>query len=366
MPDPRVIKLAKVLVQYSLEIKPGQQFAIETHPWAEELTLAVYEEAVKAGANVFILPSVPGAAEIFYKHASDAQLDHVSPISKLINETFDASLDIWTSHNTRSLAGIDPTRMVRASRARAAIFMTFLNRIARKEIRWCGTAYPTHASAQEADMSLVDYSNFVYGAGMLNEDDPIAYWKKVGQELQSLAGLFKGHEQVILKGLNVDLKMSIKDRIFLPCDGKENFPDGEIFTGPVEDSVEGWVRFGYPAIMRGQEVTDIELWFEKGRVVKETASKNLNLLTAQLNTDAGSRYLGEFGIGTNYGITRFTKDMLFDEKMGGTIHLAVGAGLPESGSKNESGIHWDMLCNMHESEILIDGELFYKNGKFVI
>jgi aminopeptidase len=165
---------------------------------------------------------------------------------------------------------------------------------------------------------------------------------------------------------NVDLKMSIKDRLFIPCDGKENFPDGEIFTGPVEDSVEGWVRFRYPAIENGQEVTDIELWFEKGCVVKESATKNQKLLTAQLNIDAGARHLGELGIGTNYGITRFTKDMLFDEKLGGTIHLAVGAGLPESGSKNESGIHWDMLCDMHDAEIHVDGELFYRNGKFVL
>ena len=164
----------------------------------------------------------------------------------------------------------------------------------------------------------------------------------------------------------MDLKMSIKDRLFIPCDGQVNFPDGEIFTGPVEDSVEGWVRFKYPAIEYGQEVTDIQLWFEKGRVVKETASKNQELLTAQLNTDAGARSLGEFGIGTNYGITRFTKNMLFDEKMGGTIHLAVGAGYPESGSKNESGIHWDMLCDMNDAEIRVDGDLFYKNGKPVI
>jgi aminopeptidase len=366
MPDPRITKLAKILVHYSLEIQPGQQFSIETHPWAEELTLAVYEQAIKAGAYAIILPSTPGAREIFFKYASDAQLDYVSPVSKMVTETFDASLDIWTTHNTRSLAGIDPSRMARASRARAPMVKTFLARMASKEMRWCGTAFPTHASAQEADMSLADYREFVYGAGMLNDDNPVAYWRKVGQEQQKLADWLKGRDQVVLKGSNVDLKMSIKDRIFIPCDGKENLPDGEIFTGPVEESAEGWVRFRYPAIWSDQEVTDIELWFEKGRVVKETASKNQELLTAQLNTDTGARYLGEFGIGTNYGITRFTKDMLFDEKMGGTIHLAVGAGLPESGSKNESGIHWDMLCDMHDAEIHVDGELFYKDGKFVI
>ena len=366
MPDPHVTKLAKVLVHYSLDLKPGQQFFIRTHPLAEELTLAVYEESVRAGAFVTLLPSTPGAEEIFFKHAADAQLDYVSPINKLLIETFDASLTIWCDHNTRSLSGIDPSRMARASRANAQNFKTYLARIAKREMRWCGTAFPTHAMAQEADMSLADYREFVYGAGMLDDDDPVAYWKKVGQEQQKLVDWLKGRDQAVLKGSNVDLKMSIKDRIFISCDGKENFPDGEIFTGPVEDSVEGWVRFRYPAIMQGQEVTDIELRFEKGKVVKETASKNQELLTAQLNTDAGARYLGEFGIGTNYGITRFTKNMLFDEKMGGTIHLAVGAGLPESGSKNESGIHWDMLCDMHDAEIHMDGELFYKNGKPVI
>jgi aminopeptidase len=366
MPDPRIIKLAKILVHYSLEIQPGQLFSIETHPWAEELTLAVYEEAIKAGAHAIILPSTPGAREMFFTYASDAQLDHISPVSKLVNESFDAILDIWTTHNTRSMSGIDPSRMARASRARAPLLKRSLERMAKKEMRWCGTAYPTHASAQEADMSLADFREFVYSAGMLNEEDPVSYWRKVGQEQQVLADWLKGRDQVLLKGSDVDLKMSIQDRLFLPCDGKENFPDGEIFTGPVEESVEGWIRFHYPAIWSGQEVSDIELWFEKGKVVKETASKNQDLLTAQLNTDEGARYLGEFGIGTNYGITRFTKDMLFDEKMGGTIHLAVGAGLPESGSRNESGIHWDMLCNMHDAEIRADGELFYKDGKFVI
>ncbi len=366
MPDPRVTKLAKLMVHYSLELKPGEQFAINTHPLADELTLAVYEEAVKAGAFVTIIAPTPGAEEIFYKNASDAQLDYVSPIAKIIIETFNARLHIWSEHNTHELSGIDPQRMVRTSRAWAPLMKTSMERSAKKELRWCVTVYPTHSMAQEADMSLADYREFVYGAGMLNEADPVAYWKQVGQEQQKLADWLKGRDQVHLKGSNVDLKMSIKERRFIPCDGKVNFPDGEIFTGPVEDSVEGWVRFRYPAIYNGQEVTDIELWFEKGRVVKEIAGKNQELLTAKLNTDGGSRSLGEFGIGTNYGITRFTKNMLFDEKMGGTIHLAVGAGYPESGSKNESGIHWDMLCDMNDAEIHVDDELFYKNGKPVV
>jgi aminopeptidase len=366
MPDPRITKLAKVMVHYSLALKPGQQVVVRTHPLAEELTLAVYEEAVKAGAFVTLMPNTPGAQEIFFKHASDAQLEYVSPLVKIITETFDASLSIWSEHNTRALSGVDPTRMARLAKAGAPLNKVFLERSAKNELRWCLTVYPTHAMAQEADMSLADYREFVYGAEMLNEDDPVAFWKKAGQEQQKLVDWLKGREQVVLKGPNIDLRLSIKDRIFIPCDGQVNFPDGEIFTGPVEDSVEGWVRFKYPAIEYGQEVTDIQLWFEKGRVVKEIASKNQALLTTQLNSDAGARTLGEFGIGTNYGITRFTKNMLFDEKMGGTIHLAAGAGYPESGSKNESGIHWDMLCDMNAAEILVDGNLFYKDGKPVI
>jgi len=366
MSDPRISKLAKILIHYSLEIKPGQMLQIRTHPLAEELTLACYEEAIKAGANVFLQNAVPGIDEIFFKNASETQLEFISPIRKLVTETFNASLNLWTEHNTRELSGIDPTRMARFSKAGAPLSKIFLDRSAKGDLHWCLTAFPSQAMAQEADMSLNDYREFVYGAGMLNEDDPVYFWRKEGESQKILVNWLKGKDQVHLKGSNIELKMSIKDRAFIPCDGKLNFPDGEIFTGPVEDSVEGWVRFKYPAIEYGQEVTDIELWFEKGRVVRETASKNQTLLTSLLDADPGARTLGEFGIGTNYGITRFTKNMLFDEKMGGTIHLAVGSGYPESGSKNESGIHWDMLCDMGDAEIQVDGELFYKNGKPVI
>jgi aminopeptidase len=363
MPDPRITKLAQVMVHYSLAIKPGQQLQIRTHPLAEELTLAVFEEATKAGAHIFIQPSTPGAEEIFYKYATEAQLDYVSPVRKLITEKFDASLNIWAEHNPRSLSGINPERMARVSKAGAEVTKNFYERAARGEMRWCLTVYPTNAMAQEADMSLTDYREFVFSAMMLNEPDPVRYWKQAGEEQKKLADWLKGHDKVELKGSDVDLQMSIKERTFIPCDGQLNFPDGEIFTGPVEDSVNGWVRFKYPGIEYGQEVNDIQLWFENGRVVKEKASKNQELLTSQLNSDEGARTLGEFGIGTNYGITRFSKNMLFDEKMGGTIHLAVGSGYPESGSKNNSGIHWDMLCDMNDSEIVVDGELFYSNGK---
>ncbi len=365
MTDPRVTKLAKVLVNYSVALKRGEQVVIRTSPLADELTVAIYEEALKAGAHPTVINEVPGLQEVFYKYASNAQLDYVSPVRTLINKTYDASISIWTEFNTRNLSGADPKRIARNRKAYGPLTKTFLRLAAEGKFKWCLTGYPNNAMAQEADMSLADYTDFVYGAGMLNLSDPVAFWRKEAAKQQKLIKRFRGHNKVVLKGSNVDIRLSIKGRTFIECAGKENFPDGEIFTGPVENSVNGWIRFGYPAIYDGQEVTEIELWFKNGKVVKEKAAKNQDMLTSLLNTDKGSRTLGEWGIGTNYGIKRFTKEMLFDEKIGGTIHFAVGAGYPESGSKNNSGLHWDMLCDMSQSEIVVDGEIFYRNGKFI-
>lgn len=363
MPDPRIRKLAQVLVHYSLDIQPGQQLAIRSNHLASELALETYAAAVQAGAHVFLWTSLPDADEIFYKYASDAQLEFISPIRKMVIETFDANLTIGAEQNTRSLSNINPERIAYLRKSMAPLSKVFMERSARKELRWCYTEFPTYASAQEADMSLADYQDFVYGAGMLDEPDPVAFWQEEGRRQAQLIDWLSGKDQVTIQGDNVDLRLSIKGRVFEPADGKYNFPDGEIFTAPVEESVNGWIRFRYPAIYDGREVHDIELWFENGKVVKEKASKGEEMLTSLLNTDPGARFLGEWGIGTNYGIQRFTKNMLFDEKIGGTIHLAVGAGYPETGSKNESGLHWDMLCDMAHSEVHVDGELFYKDGK---
>lgn len=366
MTDPRITKLAKVLIHYSLDIKPGQKLRISTSPLAYDLTLAAYEEAIKAGAHVYVEQPIEELREIFYKYASNEQLDFVSPVSKMLTETFDADLGIDASPNRRILSGVDPNKIARNAKARTELMRTYMDRSARGELHWCFTVYPNNANAQDADMSLHDYTEFVFGAGMLNEDDPTNYWREEGLRQAKLVKWLNGRDQATIKGSNIDLSLSIKDRLFMPADGKYNFPDGEIFTGPVESSANGWVRFRYPAIFHGQEVADIELWFEDGKVVKEKASKNQELLTSALNTDEGARYLGEWGIGTNYGITKFTKDMLFDEKIGGTIHFAVGASYPETYGKNISAIHWDMLCDMAESEITVDNELFYKDGKPVI
>ena len=369
MPDPRIQKLAQVMVHYSLGIKPDQKVYLQTTPAAHEFNLAFYEEAIKAGAHITFAIDVgyyPGAQEIFLKHASKKQLEFVSPVRKLMIETFDARMVVDAETNTRELSGIDPERIALWRKANAPLFKKMLKRIESNQLRWCMTLYPTDAAAQEANMSLSDYSEFVYEAGMLNAKDPVRLWEAEAKKQRTLIQWLKGKKNVALKGNDIDLSFSIQDRTFIECAGKENFPDGEIFTSPVENSVNGWVRFKYPAIFDEQEIEDIELWFENGKVVQEKAERNQALLTAQLNTDKGARVLGEWGIGTNYNIKRFTKNMLFDEKLGGTIHLAMGLGFEEAGGKNTSGLHWDMLCDMANSEIVIDEKLFYKNGKPVI
>jgi aminopeptidase len=287
-------------------------------------------------------------------------------MDKLVFERFDARLRIGGDQNTRALSNSDPAKQARHSKAYEPLLEVILQRAARGELRWCLTAYPTQAAAQEADMSLSDYQDFLYAACKLNEPDPMATWQQEGQRQRELQAWLHGKNQVVLKGPDIDLAFSIGGRTFAVADGKENFPDGEIYTGPVEDSANGWVRFRYPAIFSGREVVDVELWFEHGKVVREKATKGEELLTSLLNTDTGARYLGEWGIGTNYSIPRFTKDMLFDEKLGGTIHLALGASLPETGGQNKSGLHWDMLCDMKDAEITVDGEVFYRHGRPVL
>lgn len=216
-------------------------------------------------------------------------------------------------------------------------------------------------------MSLEEYEDFIYSATFADQEDPVAEWRKISTMQQEKIDWLVGKKQVRLEGPNIDLRLSIEGRTFINSDGRRNMPSGEIFTSPVEDSVNGWVRFSYPSIVGGRAVSGIELRFQDGKVVEASAEQNEDLLFAQLDTDAGSRYLGEFAIGTNFGINRFTGNILFDEKIGGTIHMAIGQGYPETGSKNSSAVHWDMICDMRDdSSLYVDDELMYRNGAFTI
>ncbi len=364
--DPRTQKLAQILVNYSIQVKPGDWVVVNGNVLALPLVNEVVRAVLEAGGHPNVLLSSDELNETSLRYSSEEQLKWVSPVARLIYEKADATIGINATANTRALTGIDPQKQAIRQNARRDLTQLFMERAAKGELRWVGTLYPVPAFAQEADMSLREYEDFVYGATYADQDDPVAKWMEVHNRQQRLVDWLKGKDRVEVRGPNVDLTLSIKDRVFINADGEKNMPDGEIFTGPVEDSVNGWVRFTYPALRGGMEVDGVEFRFEAGKVVQATAKKNQEYLLTQLDSDEGARYLGEFAIGTNYGIQKFTKNILFDEKIGGTIHMAVGAGYPETGSKNRSAVHWDFICDMRDdSEILVDGELFYKNGEFV-
>lgn len=367
MADARVEKLAELLVNYCTEVKPGDWVLVRGHVAALPLIEQTVKQVALAGGNPTIQLDSDELDAAFIQHASETQLGWNAPYEAQMAETLDVRIAIRAATNTRALTGIDPQRLQRFQRTRRKHQATYMQRSATGEHRWVLTNFPCPAYAQEADMSLHDFENFVYSATYADQPDPVAAWQGLSATQQRLVDWLVGKEQVVVRGPNIDLTLSIKERTWVNSDGKRNMPSGEIFTGPVEESVNGWVRFTYPAIRDGLEVEGVEFEFKAGKVVAARANKNEGYLLAQLDTDGGSRYLGEFAIGTNYQIQRFTKSILYDEKIGGTLHMAVGAGYPETGSKNHSLVHWDFICDMRQdSEILVDGELFYKNGQFQV
>jgi aminopeptidase len=337
--------------------------AVTALPLVEETV----RQVVRAGGNPTIQLESDELAEIVLRETRPDQLGWVSPLEETLAEKVDVRIVIQGASNTRTLTGVDPARQQVVQMARRKLLRHYMERSAAGSHRWVGTLFPCPAYAQEADMSLADYEDFVYAATFADQPDPVACWQEVHTTQQRLVDWLAGKEQVVVRGPNVDLTLSIAGRTFINSDGKRNMPSGEIFTGPVEQSVNGWIRFSYPAIQGGREVDGVEFRFEAGKVVYAHAAKNEAYLLSQLASDPGAAYLGEFAIGTNYRIQRFTKSILYDEKIGGTLHVALGAGYPETGSRNQSAIHWDFICDMRqESEILVDGELFYRNGQFVV
>ncbi|HEX7973489.1 MAG TPA: aminopeptidase [Anaerolineales bacterium] len=367
MADQRVEKLARILVGYSIQVKPGDWVAIQGNMMALPLVNEVVRGVLRAGGHPSILLESSDLTETILKDSGEAQLQWVSPTDSLVIERADALIHLDAAENTRALTGVDPQKQRTRAVARRELTRTFMKRSAEGSLRWVITQYPCQALAQEADMSRGDFEDFVYSATFADQPDPVQCWQDVHARQQRLVEWLNGKLQVVVRGPNSDLTLSVAGRTFINCDGRVNMPDGEIFTGPVEDSATGWVKFTYPAIAGGREVEGVELEFKEGKVVSARAKKNEDYLLSQLDSDPGARYLGEFAIGTNYGIRRFTRSILFDEKIGGSFHMAVGAGYPETGSKNESSIHWDFICDLRDnSEILVDGELFYKNGEFQI
>jgi aminopeptidase len=367
MADIRIEKWADLLVNYSIKVKPRERVLLRADMLAEPLVKAVYAKILAAGGFPYVYMDIPGNRETFFKLANDDQLAYVSEPLKLAMSTFECMVRIIADENTRALNHVDPVKVKKNAQANRELQEIYMARAARGELRWSLTAYPTQAYAQDADMSLEDYTEFIYGAVMPDQNDPIGYWRSISAKQDRIVNWLKGKKSVHLVGKGTDLRLSIAGREFINCDCQKNVPDGEVFTGPVEDSMEGHVSFSYPTIYQGREVSGVHLEFKQGKVVKASADKNEDFLLQTLDTDDGSRYVGEFAIGTNEGIRQFTRQILFDEKIGGSFHMALGAGYPETGSKARSAIHWDMICDLRDGgQIWVDDILFYENGKFLI
>jgi aminopeptidase len=376
MSDPRIEKLAKTMVTYSVALKPGDTVALLGDESGMPLVREIYKQVILGGGNCSTIlfdgktlsQAIVGAdgvqADFFMRHASDDQIKWISPMERWVSNEADVAIQVRSTSNTRRNSGLDPKRVATRSAAHAELVKARTPE--RQNQRWSLTLFPTEALAQEADMSLEEFENFVYKATFADQPDPVACWRKVEADQRKYVDWLKGHKQVQVRGPNIDMTLSIEGRTFINSSATHNMPSGEIFTGPVEASANGWVRFTYPAINGGRQIEGVELKFEQGRCVSATARKNEAFLLAMLDTDPGARYLGEFAIGTNYGIDRFIGNILFDEKIGGTIHMALGHGYPETGSIAKSAIHWDMICDMRrDSEIVVDGEVLYRNGQFV-
>ncbi len=366
MEIPQVDQLADVLVNYSLAVKPGDRVALSGSTLAEPLLKALTKHVLLAGGHPLLLPRLPGVAEIIHRYASDEQLQHVPETAMLVFETYEAYIEIMSVDNTKAMSNVDPARIALQRSAQRGILQTAIQRMASGDLRWVGTLYPNNAHAQDAEMSLSEYEEFVFSACLPDMDDPVGYWRRFSARQQAVVDWLRGKERVHVVAPGTDLRLSIAGRTFVNCDGHENMPDGEVFTGPVEDSVEGYVHFSYPTVFGGREVNGVRLRFEQGRVVEATATKNEEYLLQMLDSDDGARYVGEFAIGNNAGITRFTGNTLFDEKIYGSFHIALGMSLPETGGQNKSAIHWDMVNDLRTGEIWVDDELLYKDGQFAI
>jgi len=366
MIDTRLAKMAETIARYSLSLKPGERVLVLASVPALPLVREFYVAALGAGSLPYLRTFNPELDEVLYRHGSDEQLRFVPASDRLDVEICAARLAVRGDENLATLAGADPGRLAIGRKARKPLMDIFMERKGRGELKSCLTQYPTNASAQAAGMSLAAYADFVFGACFCDQPDPIAAWKKLSAEQQRFVDFLNNVKTIRVEGPGTDLTVSVNGRKWVNSDGKANFPSGEVFTGPVEDSADGRITFDVPTLFQGHAVEGIELDLRGGRVVSAAAARGNDMLQAALDTDERSRFLGEFAFGLNYGINRATKNILFDEKIGGTIHLAIGAGYPETGSTNRSGIHWDMIKDMKQGRVYADGQLVYENGKFAV
>ncbi|UCC18684.1 MAG: aminopeptidase [Promethearchaeota archaeon] len=362
-------KLAKLAINFAVNVKKGERIFIAGPSLAKELFLALYVETIKAGGHPLLLPGIEGTQELFYKYASEEHLEYIDPIQKAVLSEFDGYIVILGDYNTRKLSLVDPKLISKfqGSAANREIWEILMKRMTTKELKYLALPFPCNSLAQEANMGLVSYFEFVQKALFLDKQDPVEEWLKMEKKQKIICDYLDRVEKIQVIGEDTDLTMSFKDRTWVNECGHQNLPDGEVLSAPIEDSVNGYIRFTYPGIYQGNEIENIYLEFRDGKVIKSSADKGEELLKEILSID-NADIIGEFAIGTNYGVDRFTKNILFDEKIGGTIHCALGSGIGEAGSKNQSAIHWDILKDMKVpgSKILADDKVVYEEGKWKI
>ena len=361
-------KYANVLVEYSVDVQPGDLTIIRaTSHEAQPLVKEIYKQVLQKGGHPVVHAAMEGLNETFIKYASDEQLAYIDPMTELEYKTATKFISIGAPTNTKSMAKADSQKMAKRSAATRELSNKMLKRSADGELKWVIADFPTNALAQEARMSLEDYTEFLINACYLNLDDPVAKWKEIDKEQQRLADYLNKTTKLHIIGEETDITFDTTGRKWLNCSGQCNFPDGEIYTSPVEDSANGTIYFDFPQIYRGNEAQKVRLRLENGKVVEATAEKGEDYFLNMINMDEGAKFVGEIAIGTNTMIQEITGNILFDEKIGGAIHMALGASYPEAGGKNQSGLHWDLIKNMKNgSEIYADDVLIYKDGKFVI
>jgi aminopeptidase len=365
--DPRVEKLADLITGYSLDLCEGQVFRIDGEASAIPLVAAMYRFGLRRGALPYVHVRPAGVEEILLAEGNDEQLGYISESERHQSEELDAWTTIWSTSNTRALTRADPERRKLQLSAHYRMVNRRWQRISAGELAWCGTLMPTEAHAQDAEMSLSEYEDFVYGACHVRvDDDPFAHWESTSGELTARARGLEGVRELRIVGPDTDLRVLVEGRRWLPSEGRHNMPDGEVFTSPVETGTDGDIYFAFPSIFQGREVEGVRLRFAEGRVVGAEASSGEDYLRTLVATDDGSSVLGEVAFGLNYEIDRFTRDILFDEKIGGTMHVALGGGFEEAGTQNTSDLHWDLICDLREEgEVYADGELVWKAGSFL-
>jgi len=364
--DPRLTTLAEVLCSYSLEVGEGDTVLIDGPPLAQPLIVELVRRATELGAHPMVRPRLERVQATFLAEADDAQLRAVTRLDQIEVEAPTRALSIWGQRNNRFASGIAADRQAIRSAATRPLFERFFEREAQGEVRWCGTAFPCDAAAQDAGMSLTDWEDFVYSAGHLLDANPVAFWEEQSARQERIADRLQHVRELRILGADTDLTMDVSGRRWMNADGHQNFPDGEVFTSPVEVATRGHIAFSLDAPYNGNDVAGVRLWFEQGKVVREEATKGGPFLSQMLDMDAGARYLGEVAFGLNDEIRTGTRDTLFDEKIGGTCHVALGMGFPEAGGNNSSGLHWDMVCDLRAGgEVHADGDVIYRDGRFL-